>query len=122
MSEVKEVPYNLVRTKEVVGVAVKNAHGEDLGKIEEIVLDKQTGQTCYIVLSFGGMLSIGDKLFALPWDIATYDPEEECFILDIDKDKLKNAPGFSKDNWPNMADRAWNESINKFYNTKSHWE
>jgi len=122
MTEIKEVPYNLVRSKDVVGVSVKNAQGENLGKIEDVVLDKKTGQACYIVLSFGGLLGIGDKLFALPWETSTYDTNEECFILNIDKDKLKNAPGFSKNNWPNMADSDWNQSISKYYNTRSNWE
>ena len=118
MSDIREVPRNLVRTKEVVGIHVKNTLKENLGKVEEVVLDKQTGHACYVVLSFGGILGMGDKLFALPWDTIKYDMEKECFILNVDKDKLKNAPGFDKDTWPNMADKAWGDKIYTYYGVR----
>ncbi len=120
MSDIREVPRNLVRTKEVVGIGVKNTQNENLGKIEEVVLDKQTGHACYVVLSFGGILGMGDALFALPWNAIKYNEEQECFILNIDKDKLKNAPGFDKDNWPNMAEKVWGEKISNYYGVRPY--
>lgn len=113
--------HDIVKTKEVIGVKVKNIAQEDLGKIEEILLDKRTGQVCYVVLSFGGFLGMGDKLFALPWNSLHYDTKQDCFILGVDKEKLKNAPGFDKNNWPIWTDRTWGESIHKFYDTKPYW-
>ena len=118
MSDVREIPQNLVRTEEFIGVKVKNLLREDLGKIEDVVLDKLNGQACYVVLSFGGILGLGDKLFALPWKALRYDANEKCFTLDVEKDKLKNAPGFDKDNWPNMADTAWSDKINTYYGSR----
>jgi hypothetical protein len=111
----KELSYDLVRTGDVIGVCVTNTSDEDLGKIEEIVLNKFTGETHYAVLSFGGVFGVGDKLFALPWKILTYDPDKEKFVIHHSKEHLKNAPGFSKDHWPNMADTSWQSSIDKFY-------
>lgn len=113
---------SIVRAKDVIDVDVKNTEGKDLGEIKDIVLDKISGQVRYIVLSFGGLLGLGDKLFALPWNAIHYDAEEECFILNIDKDRLKNAPGFDDDNWPDMADRQWEKSIYNYYGTKPYWE
>ncbi len=49
------------------------------------------------------------------------DTNDECFILNAQKDELENAPGFDKSNWPNIADRTWGESIHNYYKTQPHW-
>ena len=82
---------------------VVNAAGEDLGKMAEYLIDLQSGRIAYCVLSFGGVLGMGDKLFAVPWSALTLDTEKKCFVLNVDKEHLKNAPGFDKDNWPDMG-------------------
>lgn len=112
---------NVVKTSEVIGVDVYNLEGEKLGEVEEIMLDKQDGNVRYAVLSFGGFLGMGEKLFALPWKALTYDVSKEGFTLKIDKEKLKNAPGFDKDHWPDVEDRVWREEIFKFYDQKPYW-
>lgn len=106
----------VVKSNEVIGVAVKNSSHENIGKIEEIVLDKMSGQTRYVVLSFGGIMGMGDKYFALPWKSISYSPEDKSFILSVSKEKLKDAPGFDKDHWPNMAEESWGHTINSYYN------
>src|SRR5882672_10300112 len=63
------------------GDTVVNAAGEDLGKIEAIMLDVITGRIAYAVLSFGGFLGLGMKLFAIPWSALTLDAAEKRFIL-----------------------------------------
>jgi len=114
---------NVVKANDqIVGVDVKNNANEDLGEIKEIMLDKSTGQVAYLVLDSGSFLGMGGKLFALPWHSIHFDKEEKCFILNIDKDRLKNAPGFDKDHWPDMADRTWGKSVSTYYNTKGYWE
>jgi sporulation protein YlmC with PRC-barrel domain len=117
--EERNVLHVLVKSAEVIGVSVKNSKNENLGKIEEIVLDKKTGQTSYVVLSFGGILGLGNKLFALPWHAISYDVDNDCFILNESKERLENAPGFDKSNWPNMADKAWNDSIYNYYGKRT---
>jgi hypothetical protein len=110
---------NVVRAKEeVIGIEVKNASKESLGKICEIMLDKFSGKSTYVVLESGSILGLGGKLFALPWNSLHFNPEEDCFILNIDKEKLKNAPGFDKNNWPDTADSTWAESISEYYKEK----
>ena len=93
------------------GDKVVNAQGDNLGKIEDIMIDVPSGRVAYAVLSFGGIMGIGDKLFAIPWGALTLDADRECFVLDIDQDRLKNAPGFDKDHWPSMADPTWASEI-----------
>lgn len=108
--------------KEVVGVKVINTANEDLGKIEEVMVDKFNGRVAYVVLDSGSFLGIGGKLFALPWNSIHYDKQKDCFKLDMDKERLKNAPGFDKDHWPDMADKTWGQTVSKYFNTKPYWE
>ncbi|HLK48544.1 MAG TPA: PRC-barrel domain-containing protein [Bryobacteraceae bacterium] len=104
------------------GDRVKNSQGEDLGKIEDIMIDVPSGRVAYGVLSFGGFLGMGDKFFAIPWSSLMLDEDEKCFRLDVDKEQLKAAPGFDKDNWPDMADPTWRTQIYGYYGAKPYWE
>jgi sporulation protein YlmC with PRC-barrel domain len=109
------LPAKYAKASDVLGEKVVNAAGESLGNIEDIVLDRQSGRIAYAVLSFGGFLGIGDKLFAVPWQALRDDPVKEIRVLAVDKEKLKSAPGFDKDDWPDMADPRLREEIHRFY-------
>lgn len=106
----------------ITGDKVKNHKGEDLGEIKDLMIDLASGRVSYAVLSFGGFLGMGDKLFAIPMDALVLDSEEKCFLLSVDKEMLKDAPGFDKDNWPDMSDRQWGQNIHQFYNHKPYWQ
>ena len=97
------------------GNDVYNRKDEDLGDIKEIMLDVPSGRVAYAVLSFGSFLGMGDKLFAVPWSALTLDTENKRFVLDVEKERLEGAPGFDKDQWPDMADPAWAKSIHAYY-------
>ena len=103
------------------GDEVINGSGEKLGTIDEIMLDVSSGRIAYAVLSAGGFLGVGDKLFAIPWNALTLDVDRECFVLDIDKEQLESAPGFDKDHWPSMADLSWAQSVHSYYGTTPYW-
>jgi len=107
--------------KSIVGESVVNTEGENLGKIEAIALDTNNNCVAYGVLSFGGFLGIGKKLFAIPWPALKLDLDKHRFILDVDKERLKFAPGFDKDNWPPMADLQWATNIHYYYNARPYW-
>ncbi len=102
----------------LVGNDVYNHKDEALGEIKEIMLDMSTGKVDYAVLSFGGFLGMGEKLFAVPWSALTLDTKNKRFSLSIDKEHLKKAPGFDKDNWPDMASQVWAKGIHTYYSTK----
>jgi sporulation protein YlmC with PRC-barrel domain len=106
----------------LTGDDVVNASGEDLGEIDHIMIDVPTGRIAYAVLSFGGFLGMGDKLFAIPWSALTLDADNKQFVLNINKEKLKNAPGFDKDHWPEMAQQDWANEIHKFYGAEPYWQ
>jgi sporulation protein YlmC with PRC-barrel domain len=94
---------------------VSNLQGEDLGDIKEIMLDMQTGEVAYAVLSFGGVMGMGTKLFAVPWKALQLDTENKRFVLDITKESLQRAPGFDKDDWPDMASPQFLSEMQSFY-------
>jgi len=101
----------------LLGEKVVNAYDIELGDIKEIMLDMQTGQVAYAVLAFGGFMGMGEKLFAVPWQALHLDTANKRFLLNVDKDRLKTAPGFNRDAWPDMADMQWANSIHAFYGT-----
>ncbi len=101
----------------LIGDTVVNGQEENLGDIKEIMLDTRNGQVAYAVLSFGGFLGMGEKLFAVPWQALHLDTQNKRFVLDVDKERLKNAPGFDPDVWPDMSDIGWSDQIHAFYGT-----
>ncbi|MGF6487686.1 PRC-barrel domain-containing protein [Pseudomonas frederiksbergensis] len=109
---------DLMGADTLIGNDVYNHNEEDLGDIKEIMLDVRNGRVSYAVLSFGGFLGMGEKLFAVPWNALTLDTVNKRFVLNVEKERLENAPGFDKDNWPNMADETWATEIHSFYGTK----
>ena len=122
----KAIPF-CHRASEVVGAEVKNLKGDKLGKVEELVLDPTSGTIEYAVISFGGFLGMGDKFFAVPFTLlkAPEVPEGNklaYFTYDVDKAKMEKAPGFDKNNWPNMADHRWGLDIYRYYGEKPYWE
>lgn len=109
----------LISANTLIGNEVYNQKEEDLGNIKEIMLDTQSGNVCYAVLSSGGILGIGERLFAVPWSALTLDTENKRFILNVEADRLANAPGFDKDQWPDMADASWAQTTHSYYGTSS---
>src|ERR1700687_1302246 len=89
--------------------SVKNKLGEDLDSVKEIMIDTPSGRVAYAVLSFGGFLGFGNKVFAIPWEVLTVDEDRKCLVLD--KATLEKAPRFDKDHWPDMADSRWGTQV-----------
>lgn len=106
---------SLLSATSIVGDEVRNMQDESLGKIQDIMLDVGEGKIRYAVLSSGGFLGMGDRLFAVPWKSLRVDKENKRFLLDVDAQRVKDAPGFDKDEWPNMADPAWNSTVESYY-------
>lgn len=106
----------------LAGDRVRNSAGEDLGKVDELMIDIPSGRVAYAVLSFGGILRMGNKLFAIPWSALKVDEDEKCFVLDVDKQTLEAAPGFDKDNWPDMADTTWGAEVYRYYSATPYWD
>lgn len=111
---------HLMGADTLLGNDVYNTQEESLGDIKEIMLDMRSGRVAYAVLSFGGFLGMGEKLFAVPWSALKLDTVNKRFVLDASKDRLKDAPGFNKDSWPDMADTTWEKGIHDYYGTQPY--
>lgn len=108
-------PPMLILAFSLDGAKVRNAKGEDLGHVKEIMMDMAQGRIAYYVLSFGGFLEMGDKLFALPPEALRHDSARNCLVLDVEKEELAHAPGFDKDRWSDMADAQFRDKIYAHY-------
>ncbi len=106
------------RGSKLMGLAVKNRANEDLGKIEDLVIDGR-GHVRYAAVSFGGFLGFNNKLFAVPWKALTikHDVNSSTHYveLNVSKKYLENAPGFPTDKWPTFADPEVNAKVDAFY-------
>lgn len=102
----------------LMGNAVCNHRDEALGDIKEIMIDMRSGTIGYAVLAFGGLFGFGEKLFAVPWKALVLDTRHKRFVLNVEKARLKDAPGFDKDHWPDMADEVWAAQIESYYGTR----
>src|ERR1700739_3751863 len=122
MAESTLVQSRVLAADTIEGDKVVNPQGEDLGKIEHLMIDVEAGRIAYAVLSFGGFLGMGDKYFAIPWEAFRFNVSDKYAILNVDKKLLENALGFNKDAWPNMTDSAWGNQIFKHYGYKPYWE
>jgi sporulation protein YlmC with PRC-barrel domain len=106
----------------LTGDKVVNTAGETIGKIDEIMIDTVTGRVAYAVLSFGGFLGMGDKLFAIPWSRLSLDEDNKVFVLSVDRATLEKAPGFDKNNWPDMTEHSWGVRIYEYYGVAPYWD
>lgn len=103
------------------GDRVMNRQDESLGTIEDIMIDVQRGCVAYAVMSAGGFLGLGDKLLAIPWNALTLDADRKCFVLDAERERIQQAPGFDKDHWPSMGDSQWANGVHDFYGVRPYW-
>lgn len=106
-----------LRATDFEGLEIRNMQGEDLGEVEDVVIDLQNGRVRYIAMSTGGVLGVGGKMFAIPWNAFRYrmEDDEQFLVLNATAEKFENAPGFDENNWPNFADRQWRMTNDRFY-------
>ena len=106
---------NTLSATTLIGDPVVSRKGENVGKIEDLMIEPERSRVSYAVLSFGGFLGMGNKLFAVPLQAMKLSREDKRFVLDVDKERLKNAPGFDKDQWPDFADPAYGQKLFSYY-------
>jgi hypothetical protein len=105
----------LISSDKAVGTAVYNRHGEHLGSVYNLMIDKYSGQVAYAVMSFGGFLGIGESYHPLPWRTLIYDTRKGGYIVDIDRTRLETAPSYTSSTAPNWSDRDYGRRIDDFY-------
>lgn len=109
------------RAKELVGMTVKNSADKELGAVEDLMIEMETGNVRYAAITFGGLFGFGAKLFAVPW--AAFDLQHNPstnryhMVLTVDEATLRKAPGFDRSNWPNFADPTFSDEVDKHFGT-----
>ncbi len=111
-----------IKASDVIGTSVVDPQNENLGKIKEIVIDPATARVAYAVVSFGGFLGLGEKLFAIPFRSFQYNKAKNEYVLNVPKAQLKEAPGFDPDRWPEMSEERWNREVHTYYAQQPYWE
>jgi sporulation protein YlmC with PRC-barrel domain len=104
----------VLKASELIGMNVQSTDGKSLGDIKDLVISPDDGSIQYAVLEFGGFVGIGDKYFAVPWAALQLDQEHKKIALDVSKRDLKDAPGFDKNNWPDLSEQQ-EVAIYEFY-------
>ena len=108
---------SLYRASTIKNMKVRNEANEDLGFVSDLVLDLKDGKIHYAALDYGSIAGLGGKLFAVPFQAFTlrHEGKEKFLLLDVSAEKLKSAPGFDSNRWPDMADPNWSRDIDRFY-------
>ena len=108
----------LFRSSAVVGSTVQDLEGKDAGKIEDLLVDSR-GDVAYAIVSFGGFMGIGDRLYAVPWNAVILDRDKRTVHVDVRKETLERAPSFPPDRWPDPNDREWGAEVRKGWSDAS---
>ncbi len=105
----------ILSSSSITGTNVTNQKGESLGEIKDLMIDTETGTVNYAVLSFGGFLGMGDKYFAIPFEAFNVNTTTEKFVLNVPQERLENAPGFDKNDWPKSSDHTYWNNLHNHY-------
>jgi sporulation protein YlmC with PRC-barrel domain len=108
-------PVERLTATSIISSTVKNAAGDNLGTIDNLMINLNNGTVEYVVLEFGSFLGMGGKLFAIPFGQIRLDEQLKVFILNRDKESLKDAPGFDKTHWPDTNDHNYFADVNTYY-------
>jgi hypothetical protein len=106
---------NLIGSDKVEGTPVYRLNGDNIGKIERVMIDKISGKVAYAVMSFGGFLGIGEDYYPLPWSVLTYNPTLGGYEVEITDQQLKGAPKYSRHETWDWSDRQRTQKLTDYY-------
>jgi len=109
--------HTVISSERVEGTAVYNGEGDKLGSIDDLMIDKVSGQVRYAVLEFGGFLGMGTDRYPLPWNMLKYDTEFEGYVVPLDKSRLEKAPRYQQNDVPDYTSE-YARSVNDFYGVR----
>lgn len=109
--QLQQTVSDINKASKLIGMQVRNTKNENLGKISDLVVDQKSGKVAYVALSIGGVLGVGDKLVAVPFEAFTPNPGQDGLVLNIEKQRLQQAPGFSQNNWPDLDAASKGQTI-----------
>jgi hypothetical protein len=113
--------HQLISTRRVEGTSVYNLHGEKLGTVHSVMLEKQSGRAAYALMSFGGFLGVGEIAHPIPWEMLTYDEKRDGYIVDLSREQLDKAPAFRLDVSDRPRERTQEDAIYGYYGLSPWW-
>ncbi|HET7179969.1 MAG TPA: PRC-barrel domain-containing protein [Chryseosolibacter sp.] len=108
-------PVQRLSASSIMSDKIEDPRGEELGHIDNLMINIHTGTVEYAVVEFGAFLGIGGKLFAIPFGELRPDPVKQVFVLNRDKEYLKDSPGFDKNHWPDTNDHTYFDNVGMYY-------
>lgn len=117
MEKVNETS-SLIAGGKVSGTNVFNTTGDNIGEIDDVMIDKRSGKVAYAVMSFGGFLGIGQDYHPLPWQLLKYDTNLGGYVVNVGRDELEKAPVYPKSEW---GDRAVETKLHDYYGVGPYW-
>lgn len=107
--------HNFYRGSKIIGSNVRDPKDKKIGQIKDVILGSQRGDIAYAVVSFGGVMGVGKKYHAIPWQALAPSDDGKYYVLHADKETISQAPGFDKARWPDMADRQWSAEVDRYW-------
>ena len=111
-----------IRAKKVIGTNVTNNAGDKIGQVEDVVLDKQSNNIMFAVVSFGGFLGAGEKYHPLPWSVLDYDENENAYVVPYSKEQLQEAPAGSVSELVREGGISTRDKAFSYYKAPRYWE
>jgi sporulation protein YlmC with PRC-barrel domain len=108
-------PVERLTATSIIGDKVENIEGDDLGRVDNLMINVYSGRIEYVVLEYGSFLGLGGKLFAIPFTEFKLDPARRAFVLDRSEEYLKNSPGFDKDHWPDTNAHTYYGDVDSYW-------
>ncbi len=121
MTNSDAISQSLISSSKVEGTAVYNVEGEKLGTVDCVMIDKQSGQVAYAVMSFGGFLGLGEKRHPVPWQSMYFDKSKEGYVVSLSRDELEVAPNLNPGEYGQLGDRAYEETVYTHYKAEPYW-
>jgi hypothetical protein len=114
-------PHALIPSDRVEGTPVDRTNGKKLGTIQRLMVDKVSGTVAYAVLSYGGLLGIGEKHMPIPWAKLKFDPMKQVYLVDISDEELAKAPSYAADKEFDWGDRSKEARLHDYYGARPYW-
>jgi len=110
-----------IRASQFVGMNVRDSQNQAIGEVKDVVVDLSSGRVVYTVLASGGVLGIGDKLFAVPMPAYSFSSADHRLSLNVDRTRLQSAPVFDRRDWSSATNPTFVTDVYRYYNVTPYW-
>lgn len=109
---------NLYRGSKVIGSIVRDRQDRKIGEIKDLLFDSRRGEVAYAVVNFGGVLGVGSKYHAIPWQALQPSDDGRYYVLQADRETIGHAPSFDRGSWPDLADQRWSADVDRYWSRR----